>query len=84
MSKRISINIQCRQRINHFAKMNKQPSTFIALILVSITSFSQKNEKKIIDNKATKETRALYYNLSKLSENYILFGHQHATEYGHG
>lgn len=64
--------------------MKKQPSTFIALILVSITSFSQKNEKKIIDNKATKETRALYYNLSKLSENYILFGHQHATEYGHG
>jgi hypothetical protein len=34
---------------NHFAKMKKQPSTFTALILVSITALSQKNEKKIID-----------------------------------
>ena len=54
------------------------------LMLVSMISFSQKNEKKIIDAKATKETRVLYYNLGKLSENYILFGHQYATEYGHG
>lgn len=39
---------------------------------------------KLIDAKATTETKALYYNLSKLSKQYILFGHQHATEYGHG
>ncbi|MGF2411081.1 MAG: glycoside hydrolase family 26 protein, partial [Ferruginibacter sp.] len=33
---------------------------------------------------ATAETKALYDNLNKLSKKYILFGHQHATEYGHG
>ena len=38
----------------------------------------------LIDAKATKETRALYYNLNKLAGKHILFGHQHATEYGHG
>lgn len=37
-----------------------------------------------IDNKATKETRALYSNLHAISEKHILFGHQHATQYGHG
>ena len=39
---------------------------------------------KPIDNKATRETKALYKNLKKLSEKHTLFGHQHATEYGHG
>src|SRR5690606_27347924 len=29
-------------------------------------------------------TRALFINLMRLSENHTLFGHQHATEYGHG
>ena len=37
-----------------------------------------------IDKKATKETRNLYYNLNTISKNHILFGHQHALEYGHG
>lgn len=37
-----------------------------------------------IDEMATKETRALYKNLFQLSANHTLFGHQHATEYGHG
>ena len=37
-----------------------------------------------IDKNATPETKALYKNLKELSENHILFGHQHATEYGHG
>jgi len=37
-----------------------------------------------IDAKATKETKALFKNLMKLSEKHTLFGHQHATEYGHG
>ena len=45
---------------------------------ISHTSISQ------IDSKATKETRALYRNLGELSKNKILFGHQDATEYGHG
>jgi mannan endo-1,4-beta-mannosidase len=38
----------------------------------------------LIDAKATKETKALYKNLKELSKKHILFGHQHATEYGHG
>lgn len=38
----------------------------------------------LVDRKATKETQALFRNLKKLSRTNILFGHQHATEYGHG
>ena len=37
-----------------------------------------------IDAQATPETRALFNNLRLLSKNHSLFGHQHATEYGHG
>jgi mannan endo-1,4-beta-mannosidase len=37
-----------------------------------------------IDKNATKETKALYRFLKKTSKKHILFGHQHATEYGHG
>lgn len=49
------------------------------LIIASLQfSFAQ------IDIKATKETKALYRNLNKISKKQILFGHQHATEYGHG
>lgn len=37
-----------------------------------------------IDKNATKETKALYKNLQLISKDHILFGHQHALEYGHG
>ncbi|KAF2515058.1 beta-mannosidase [Flavobacterium zhairuonense] len=37
-----------------------------------------------IDQDATKETKVLYQNLKLISKKHILFGHQHATEYGHG
>ncbi len=37
-----------------------------------------------IDKNATKETRILYHNLKAISKKHILFGHQHALEYGHG
>lgn len=37
-----------------------------------------------IDANATEETVNLYRNLFKISRNHTLFGHQHATEYGHG
>src|SRR4051812_5540136 len=40
--------------------------------------------KKLTDAKATAETKSLYRNLDKLSTDHIIFGHQHATEYGHG
>ncbi|WP_266365540.1 glycoside hydrolase family 26 protein [Tellurirhabdus rosea] len=43
-----------------------------------------KPRPKLTDARATPETRALYRNLHKLSGKGILFGHQHATEYGHG
>jgi mannan endo-1,4-beta-mannosidase len=38
----------------------------------------------LIDPLATAETKNLYKNLGELAESHILFGHQHATEYGHG
>ncbi len=37
-----------------------------------------------IDKNATKETKVLYQNLKLISKKHILFGHQHALEYGHG
>lgn len=59
----------------------------LVLLLIFAVSFSkgvnaQRNEP--IDESATKETKALYHNLKKLSKEHTLFGHQHATEYGHG
>ncbi|MBL7741561.1 MAG: beta-mannosidase [Chitinophagaceae bacterium] len=53
------------------------------LLLLPLFSFSQ-NRITLTDKKATPETKALANNLLRLSEKYILFGHQHATEYGHG
>lgn len=61
----------------------KQIFYFFLVLPVSIASFSQ-TKMKLIDPLATKETKALFKNLHKLSQNHILFGHQHATEYGHG
>ncbi|OIV40899.1 glycoside hydrolase family 26 protein [Flavobacterium johnsoniae] len=53
-----------------------------ALLFVCITAghflFAQ------IDKNATKETKNLYRNLNAISISHILFGHQHALEYGHG
>src|SRR5687768_777708 len=50
--------------------------------LLAITTVVQ--AQSLIDRKATAETRALFTNLHKLAEKHTLFGHQHATEYGHG
>jgi mannan endo-1,4-beta-mannosidase len=47
-------------------------------VLVNLYSFAQ------IDKNASKETKALYKNLKKNAKKHIMFGHQHATEYGHG
>jgi mannan endo-1,4-beta-mannosidase len=54
-------------------------------IFISI-SYSELSAQKLqlIDKKATDETKALFQNLFELSKNHTLFGHQHATEYGHG
>jgi len=52
----------------------------IFLMMQAVICISQ----QLIDASATAETKALYYNLHQLSKQHILFGHQHATEYGHG
>src|SRR5436190_1316699 len=52
----------------------------IFMMMQAVICISQ----QLIDAKATAETKALYYNLHQLSRQHILFGHQHATEYGHG
>jgi mannan endo-1,4-beta-mannosidase len=39
---------------------------------------------RLVDENATPETKALFHNLMELSKAHTLFGHQHATEYGHG
>jgi len=52
------------------------------LLMRTIVCASQSVE--LIDHNATPETKALYYNLHQLSKDHVLFGHQHATEYGHG
>lgn len=49
----------------------------VAVLLVS-TAVGQ----GLIDKKATAETQALYQNLKKLSDKYILFGHQDGDAYG--
>src|SRR3982751_2154638 len=56
--------------------------TIIIVIFLPLTSLPQKG--KPIDARATKETKALYKHLHQLSKKHTLFGHQHATEYGHG
>lgn len=62
---------------------NKLGCILPALLFSVALSFAQ-GKINLIDSKATNETKALYRNLYKLSEKHILFGHQHATEYGHG
>jgi mannan endo-1,4-beta-mannosidase len=61
----------------------KRIVTIFFLSLNAAASFSQR-KIQLIDNKATKETKALFKNLFDLSKEHILFGHQHATQYGHG
>ncbi|MEI9807603.1 MAG: glycosyl hydrolase [Bacteroidota bacterium] len=64
--------------------MKKYIFLLVLPVLFPIILLSQKMANRIIDVNATKETKALYYNLYTLSKKHILFGHQHATEYGHG
>lgn len=54
----------------------------VLMLLLLTTGLMAQN--KLIDPKATDETKALFINLGNLSEKHTLFGHQHATEYGHG
>jgi mannan endo-1,4-beta-mannosidase len=59
-------------------------SAVVFFLLSTVISPAQKLKIQLIDTRATRATKALHRNLKWLSEKYILFGHQHATEYGHG
>ncbi len=79
---------------NNFVPLWFLPSLWLILtrmkysLLVIVLSWLAVAEScagpSLTDKQATKETVALYKNLQKLSRKHILFGHQHATEYGHG
>jgi mannan endo-1,4-beta-mannosidase len=57
--------------------------TILHLLLFLNGLFAQK-KIFLIDKRATAATKALYNNMYRFSKDHILFGHQHATEYGHG
>ncbi|MEN9569123.1 MAG: hypothetical protein RL172_354 [Bacteroidota bacterium] len=52
-------------------------------LLITNCAIAQTN-MLLVDAKATAETKALANNLRQLAKQHTLFGHQHATEYGHG
>ncbi len=56
-------------------------SLFILAICLCTRAYAQTG---LIDTHATKETVRLHRALRKVSKKHTLFGHQHATEYGHG
>ena len=64
----------------------KKYSCLVSFFLVSLhVNFCLSQTKlQLIDKQATPETVNLFLNLHELSKEHILFGHQHATEYGHG
>lgn len=62
----------------------KKLCLFATAILLAYPCISDAQYQGPVDAKATPETKALFNNLAKLSKDHTLFGHQHATEYGHG
>jgi len=56
---------------------------FCATILLSSPD-AMAQQPSLIDANATPETKNLWLNLHRLAGKNILFGHQHALEYGHG
>jgi mannan endo-1,4-beta-mannosidase len=63
----------------------KKYSLLLLLFQVFLSAgFSQVKPGTLIDKKATPETRSLYSYMQAVAGNYILFGHQDATVYGHG
>ncbi len=57
---------------------------FIIILLFAPRLCFSQSRMQLVDRKATQETKALFQNLFELSRDHILFGHQHATQYGHG
>jgi mannan endo-1,4-beta-mannosidase len=65
------------------------PKVVVAAILLILCSRAQAGEKSeiavtLVDPKATRETRSLFLNLSRVAKTRILFGHQNSTLYGVG
>jgi mannan endo-1,4-beta-mannosidase len=56
----------------------------LILLLLSMPVVCFGQDVRLVDLKATAETQALFFNLHRLAGHATLFGHQHATEYGHG
>lgn len=63
--------------------MKLNPIAIACLSLFVLACNRQPKNDLPIDKNATAETIALYKNLKTISKNHVLFGHQHATEYGH-
>ncbi len=74
--------------VKQFFKVIQPHVIFVWMALFVCCSVPDTNKhyqpkKGLTDAKATRETVALFNNLQQLAKNHILFGHQHATEYGH-
>jgi mannan endo-1,4-beta-mannosidase len=73
--------------MNHWSPHNLSKITFLSVFfffLLQCASIVTAQELGPIDRNATAGTQALFRNLQELSKEHTLFGHQHATEYGHG
>jgi mannan endo-1,4-beta-mannosidase len=68
-------------------KMKRNWKMFGLMVLTAFFFISQlaaQRSSGLLDSRATPQTIALFNNLKALSKEHTLFGHQHATEYGHG
>ena len=54
------------------------------IVILSVSPDAMAQQPSLIDANATPETKNLWLNLHRLAGKNILFGHQHALEYGHG
>ena len=59
-------------------------NTFTSIIIFFALLGSSIAKAQLIDRQPTRETKKLFKYLKKISKTHTLFGHQHATEYGHG
>jgi len=70
--------------IKKFTASMKKNFVLLLILAVLFAEALNAQRNKPIDADATKETKALYHNLKNYPKDHMLFGHKHATEYGHG